>query len=312
MKKILISKNGYNCKANLGSYTTQTLGKLTAEELKSEYKKRGYSAIAFSDYDTVINNISIADNDFLPITSYKTSIENYHFTLYSKTPDNTRVEIPQGNFGDIQDKVNAFIDAANQKGYLVCIDHPAKSMQTYADFDKLTGYFGIAVTDYASVVEGHIEDNNHIVDRILRGGNKVHIMAADSNRNEYSFDHPHSDSFGAFAMINAKSNDYGDVLTAIENGEFYVSTGPTIQEVSVEGIKVKVKCSPVKYIRLLNAGRDAVMMIAIAPEGEYITEAEFEVTDKKYCGGYVRVDVRDEYGDFADSQVYYLDDILGE
>ena len=312
MKKILISENGYKCKANLGSYTNKSLGKLTADELKTEYKKRGYSVIAISDYESITDCTGIADKDFLPITSYKTSIENYHFTLYSKTPHNTAVEIPQGDFLDIQDKINAFICAANQKGYLVCIDHPAKSMQTFADYDKLSGYFGIAVTDYASVVEGHIEENNHIVDRILRSGNKVHIMAADSNRNQYPIDHPHSDSFGAFAMINADSNNYNDVLAAIEKGEFYVSTGPTIREVSVEGIKVKVKCSPVKYIRLLNAGRDAVMMIAIAPEGEYITEAEFEVTDKKYCGGYVRVDIRDEYGDFADSQCYYLDEILGE
>ncbi len=312
MKKILISKNGYKFKANLGSYTIDSLGKLTAEELKNVYKKQGYSVLAYSDVDKVIDRTILSDKDFLPLTSYKTSIENYHFTLYSRIPDNAVVEMPKGDFENIQDRVNAFIKAANAEGYIVCIDHPAKSMQTFADYDTLTDYFAIEVTDYASVVEGHIEDNNHILDRILRSGNKVRIMAADSNRNEFPFDHPHSDSFGAFAMINAEALTYSDVFSAIEKGEFYVSTGPTFEEVSVEGIKVKVKCSPVKYIRLLNAGRDAVMMVAIAPEGEYITEAEFEVSDRDYCGNYVRVDIRDQYGDFADSQAYYIDEILGE
>ena len=71
--------------------------------------------------------------------------------------------------------------------------------------------------------------------------------------------------------------------------------------------KVYIKCSPVRSIRLLNEGRDAP--VRIAPAGETITEAVFDV-DPGFCGRYVRVDIRDEHGMFADTRAFTMDELF--
>lgn len=307
--KYLLEKDKYRYKANLGCYSTVSFGHLSPEEIKKEYINKGYSIVAYSEENILSSQSKLSDSEFLALLSYKTSIENYHFTLYSKTQGSTDMaDKPYG--ANIKERVNEFILNAKNMGFLVCIDHPAKSMQTYHDYDGVSGYFALEIADYSSLVEGHIEDNNHIYDRILRNSTlPVFPLAYDSNRNIYPLDSVRKDSFGAFTMIASEDLSYCSVIDALENGKFYSSTGPTFEEIWLDGNTIHIECSPVRSIRLLNEGRDAP--IAIAPEGELITEAEFEI-DKDAFGKLIRVDIRDKNGNFANTVPYYFEDILGE
>ena len=56
MRKILISKDLNSYKANLHCHSTYSDGKLTVKTLRDEYKKRGYSIIAFSDHHVLENH----------------------------------------------------------------------------------------------------------------------------------------------------------------------------------------------------------------------------------------------------------------
>lgn len=307
--RYLIRSDKTKFKANLGCFSTFSQGKLTPEQIKQAYRDKGYSIVAFSETDGICSQKQLKDETFLPITAYKTAIENYNFVLYSRNEDNAqKVGLPAD--GDIKERVNAFLSAADKSGFLVCIAHPAKSMQTFHDYDGVSGFFAIELADYASLVEGHIEDNNHVYDRILRASQEpVYPLAFDSNKNQYAFDDAKCDSFGAFTMIYAEKLEYEHIISALESGNFYCSTGPIFEEVYVEENKIHIKCSPVKAIRLLNEGRDAP--IAIAPEGELITEATFEMIPET-LGRLVRIDIRDENGNFADTVPFYFNDILGE
>ena len=201
--------------------------------------------------------------------------------------------------------VNAFIYRAVEGGWLVSLCHPAKSMLTYSEYSSLRGIFAIEIANYSSQKQGHIEDNNHLYDRMLRSGiSPLYPLAVDGNRNSVGFDHPQNDSFGAFTMINPDT----DILTALRKGNFYASTGPLIDEVYYEEGKIHIKCSPVRSIRLLNEGRDAP--VAIAPKGETITEAVFDL-DPGFCGSFIRVDIRDEKGRFADTIAFATDFVTG-
>ncbi len=307
--RYLISNDKPKFKANLGCFSTFSQGKLTPEQIKQVYREKGYSIVAFSETDAIFSQKQLKDETFLPITAYKTSIENYNFVLYSKNETNVEsVALP--NNGGIKERINEFLSMADKSGFLVCMAHPAKSMQTYHDYDGVSGYFALEIADYSSLVEGHIEDNNHIYDRVLRNSaSPVFPLAFDSNRNIYPIDSARNDSFGAFTMIAAEDLSYSSVIDALEKGEFYSSTGPIFKEIRLEGNIIHIECSPVRSIRLLNEGRDAP--IAIAPEGELITEAEFEI-DKDAFGKLIRVDIRDKNGNFANTIPYYFEDILGE
>lgn len=309
MKKYLINGEKNKYKANLGCYTNLSLGRLSPEELKQYYKAEGYSIIAFSDFNALQSHTKLNDEEFLTITAYKTAIKNYHFTLYSKTENNPPiVSIPCDE--NLKQQVNTFISNADKSGFMVCIDHPTKSMQCFHDYDGITGYFALEITDFSSMTDGYIEDNNHIYDRILRNSiDHVYPLACDGNRNKYPFDSPRNDSFGAFTVICAENLNYCEIIKALEGGSFYASTGPTFEEVYMENNKVYIKCSPVRSIRLLNEGRDAP--VAIAPDGELINQAEFEI-DPDFSGRFVRVDIRDEHGNFANTVPFYLNCLKGE
>ncbi len=304
MKIYLLPKNFNIYKANLGCLTSLSKGKLTPKELKEAYKSQGYSIVAFSDFEHLESHTELCDKDFLAVTAYKTAIENYCFTLYSQTEYNKAVSTPQIK-EDIQKTVNEFISKANQNNFLVCINHPAKSQQTFSDYSALSGYFALEIANYSSLVEGFIEDNNHIYDRVLRhSGEPVFPIACDGNRNTFPLESTKNDSFGAFTMIFAENLCYDNIISALKNGDFYSSTGPQFEEVYMEDNKIHIKCSPVHSIRLLNEGRDAP--IVIAPEGETLTEAVFDI-DPDFMGRFIRVDIRDDQGNFADTVPYYLD-----
>ncbi|MBQ8510884.1 MAG: PHP domain-containing protein [Clostridia bacterium] len=350
MRKYLLPETGTYYKANLHCHTTMSDGRLTPEEIKRAYMDKGYSIVAYTDHEFIFTHHDLAEENFLPITAYEAAfnepangrdfnfIQTYHLNLYAKDKNNTRMVMPNEStlrawnkragrdenylldtFSEFfpaeysQDYINRFVAEANRAGFLVCLNHPGWSMQTYHDYDRLNGLeneglFAMELSNYSCVVAGYIEDSNHIYDRMLRGGcRKLYASAADDNHNRHPMDSPRCDSFGGFTMIKAEKLDYDRIMQALEKGDFYASTGPLFEDVYYEDGKVYVKCSPVRSIRLLNEGRDAP--VAIAPAGELLTEAVFDV-DPAFVGRYVRVDIRDAEGNFADTRAYFLDELI--
>ena len=302
MKKYILPKNLKNFKANLSAFSALSIGSLSPLKLKEAYFSKGYSVLALSDFERLESHKELCDDDFIFLTAYNTNIGNYSFTLFSKTQENDKISLPQNN---TKKELNEFIENANKNGYLVSVSHPAKSMQTFSDFSGLSGYFALEIANFSSLTEGYLEDNNHIYDRVLRNSKStVFPLACDGNKNEFSFDNPNNDSFGAFTVIYAESLTYENVIAALENGDFYSSTGPEFNEIYIEDNKIHISCSPVRSIRLLNEGRDAP--IVIAPKGETITEAVFEL-DQSFMGRFIRVDIRDNEGNFADTVPYYFE-----
>ena len=74
MKILLDEKKGY-LKANMHCHTTCSDGRLTPEEIKEEYKKMGYSVVAFTDHEHVIDQSHLTDDSFLAITGCEVAIK---------------------------------------------------------------------------------------------------------------------------------------------------------------------------------------------------------------------------------------------
>ena len=90
-------------------------------------------------------------------------------------------------------------------------------------------------------------------------------------------------------------------MTALENGDFYASTGCEIFSITEDNGIVKVETSPAKKITLLTKTRRVGSVIAA--EGETITSAEFKLNE---TDGYFRIRVEDACGKKAWSQAYDL------
>ena len=93
--ELLPERKGY--KANLHCHTTDSDGCLTPEQMKEEYKKRGYSVLAYTDHAYMRDRTALSDENFVAISGYEHHVEppmqngkhvkQYHWNFYSPRPD---------------------------------------------------------------------------------------------------------------------------------------------------------------------------------------------------------------------------------
>ena len=106
-------------------------------------------------------------------------------------------------------------------------------------------------------------------------------------------------------MIKAEKLEYGAIIDALDNGNFYASEGPEIKELYYEDGKVYVKCSEAVEITCTKGIRK--MGIVKMKDGKPCTEANFPVADGEI---YFRITVTDANGKHATTNAYFLDEIM--
>lgn len=333
MKHVLIDKGLNFYKANLHCHTTLSDGRLTREEVKDAYKERGYSIVAFTDHEHLIDNSYLNDESFLAITSAELAIKEYpkqstlvnrkmkvcHLNVLSPDPryditpcyssvydhyindENRNLIKFEKEFkrAHTTKGINKIIRKANEKGFLVSFNHPSWSLENATDYVGLEGLWAVEIYNHGVVTAGGMADE-HAFDDLLRAGKKVYCVCADDNHNTQPLDSARSDSFGGFTVVNCDKLDYESVFASLKNGYFYASTGPEIKELVYEDGKVKFECSEVKKVRLVTEGRRTASLLDNA-----ITEGEFEI---KEADGYFRLCFEDKDGKCAYTQAYELCD----
>jgi len=330
MKEYLLPNEGSFYKANLHCHSTCSDGRLTPEELKEIYKANGYSVLAYSDHNVLVDHSDLDDEDFLTFTSCEYDINKkgekgpaylpcYHLNVYPPHQHHTALPcfnpkyvwgkrtdlrdaqqyIGEPDFQRDYENINDMIAEFNKQGFIVMGNHPTWSVQTLDDFRHVKGLFALEMYNHGCYVEGYDEFNGHIYDDLLRQGTKLWCTATDDNHNGHPADAPKWDSCGGFTMIKAKELTYGAILEALKNGHFYASTGPEIKELYIEDSKLYVKTSPAARIRVTTAARQARV---VYPEQGQDTLCEAVIDLSRVYPGYIRITVEDGKGHYAWSQ----------
>ncbi len=336
--KVLLDKNKPFFKANLHSHSTNSDGKYPVEVLKEEYKKRGYSIVAFTDHEHLIDNSYLDDENFLTITSCEVAIKEFenlstlvkhdmrvcHLNFYSPSQNYTvtpcyssvydhyvteRLKPLIKHDGEYKRNysaqgINEIIRIATEKGFLVSYNHPTWSLETATDYLAYENLFAVEVYNHSCANSGRLDDE-HAFDDILRSGKKIYCTCADDNHNLKGINTLYDDSFGGWVQINADKLDYATIFNALKNGDFYSSTGPEIYSLTVDGDKIKIQTSPCAKIYLTNKSRRT--QFVLANDGETITSAEFSLN---MVDEFFRIRVIDGKGKKALTQAYYKNELL--
>ena len=335
MKKLIDSaKKQY--KANLHCHSTCSDGRLTPEQLKTEYKKRGYSVLAITDHEHLVEHHDLTDEDFLLLTAYEMFVftlpsdhnENStsHLCLYSKTPHNkmlyfspefvynryiTKEEYPVQCYAEKETRehsvafVQQLVKDAIDAGYLVSHCHPTWSFEDQDFADAFDGCFAMELYNHSSYTGGFFEYNQHYYDYQLGKGRPMGVLAVDDNHDFSPIGHPHNDSFGGMTYILADRLDYASILEALERKNCYASTGPLIYGLSSEKGLLKVSTSEAERICFVTNTRHRG--IVIAGEGESVSTAEFQLGETDQ---WVRVEVVDKFGKRAFSRAFFRDELI--
>lgn len=313
----LLPENGRYFKANLHSHTTISDGKWTPEELKAQYKTRGYSVVAVSDHNRFVRYPGLCDDDFFALPAFEADISRvedveslgwrrvrtWHFNFFAEHEGVTEEDVvPKPASYDDVEGINAYIAQMRENGFLCSYNHPYWSLQTSADFTALRGLFAMEIYNHGCEKDGLYGYAPQAYDEMLRAGRRLCCLATDDNHNRVGPNDPYSDSFGGFTMLCCQSLNHAGVMDALKQGRFYASQGPEIKALWVEGDQVTVRTSPAKKIYLGTEGRDCQYMIA--PAGQTIEQAGFTL---KGGEAFFRVTVKDGEGRFANTNAYFTD-----
>ena len=341
MKKYLLPKEGNFYKSNLHIHTNISDGKMSVEEVKNEYQKRGYSIVAFTDHEVMLPHKELNDENFLAITSVEhvidmptptrafSNLKTMHINLYSPellnnySPIFSEIhmwlehskqyltdEMKRANYKRCYstENINHMLRTANEYGFLVSFNHPVWSLTNYSDYCGLNGFWGVEVFNNTAVNWGQVETVIPF-DDLLRQGKRVVPLATDDS-------HSLQDCFGGFNMIKAKDLSYNSVFDAMKKGDLYASTGPEIYELYIEDGVVHISCSPAMQILLTSDRRYAICKRA---EGEPLTGATFdiknfieenkEIMSKTNQQPYIRITIKDATGNNAYTRAYFYDEL---
>lgn len=334
MKKYLLDGKKPYYKANLHSHTVISDGTKTPEELKQMYLQQGYSIVAYTDHNILLDHSDLCDENFLALNGYEVDIteekdyafdgkKTCHLCLVALRPDNLtqvcyhrskylfanapqyrhliRFDASRPDFVReyTPDCINRIIVEGRAGGFFVTYNHPTWSLETLQEYGAYKGMNAMEIFNNSSFVGGFAEYNEREYDDILRGGERIFCIAADDNHNY------ESDSFGGFTMINAEALKYEAVGDALENGAFYASQGPMIHELWFEDGKMGIRCSDAERIVLSTGIRRAETAY---PDGNGpLNGAVFHVQPNDR---YVRITVTDAAGFHANTRAYFVDDLI--
>ena len=335
MKRFLISPGKNQYKANLHCHSTLSDGNRTPEELKAMYKEHGYDILAITDHCHPKSHASLSDRDFLMLTGYEAYIREsggkfdkfkreIHLNLFAKNPyDETLVcydkryikYIPENELlrmkkvGDAAPReysveyINKFIKTARDNGYLVAYNHPYWSLEDVADILSYENLWSIELRNTGSYIFNNLENGEMLYDAMLRRGMRLGVNAGDDNHNKHFVGDPMCDSFGWYTVILADRLEYSEIISAMEKKDCYVSNGPEIKELLVEGSTAVLECSPAEAVFMYDGSKQPVTVRL--PKGETRTRFELPIRDR---AEHIRVSVYDAEGKAANSRGFFRDE----
>lgn len=298
--KHLLPKVSQYYKAALHVHTTVSDGRLTPEEVKAAYQQRGFQIVAYTDHEVCIPHPELADGSFLPLTAYELAFnpkgeekflrKTYHLCFIAKDPANRwQVCDPAyvvGNSGKYigqvvcdgfedrdysLEQVNDAIARANAHGFLVAYNHPTWSLQDYTDYAGLKGLWAMEVYNNHCLRVGFDDNNSHVYQDLLNLGNHLYPLATDDFHRAETPDW----IAGGWVMVGAEKLEYSSVIHALEAGDFYASTGPTIHNLTLDGSILHFDCTDAQSVMLFTHSRHAKEWKAEA--GTYLQNGTFDL-----------------------------------
>jgi len=252
-------------KGNLHLHSTASDGGKTFAELAEMYAGAGYDFLARADHWVASN--AAADTERYPLL-WLDGVEldgcdhggsRYHVVCLGTFREMDR---PMG--------LVAAMEAARAQGGLIILAHPHWTGNSLDDALRW-GFHGVEVY-------------NHVCHWLNgKGGGMVHWTAAldrDPRTLALAVDDAHVKPEhpgwnGGWIVVNAPEKSREAIMAAITAGNFYSSCGPEIHALEFADGRVRVRCSPVRFIRL--AGPRSFGRRTGSFNGELLTEASLEL-----------------------------------
>ncbi|MBD9594839.1 MULTISPECIES: CehA/McbA family metallohydrolase [unclassified Ensifer] len=289
-------------RGNLHTHSTVSDGKLHAEEVCERYRARGYDFICLSDHFHAAYKFAIADTRAYRTDRFTTIIgaechapatengEAWHILAVGLP-----LEFAKYSEGETGPQVaQRCLDA----GAFVAIPHPEWYALSIADAATIPGAHAVEVYNHTSQVLNGRGGGSYYLDDLLNAGRRINALACDDAHWVVEADR-NRDAFGGWVMVKSEANEPDALVEALKNGHYYSSQGPMIEDISIHGDNIEIKCSAAFQISVV--GR--------ASKNEKISGVDLTSATlpwKKFAGDWARAVVIDASGKIAWSNPFYL------
>ena len=289
-------KPGRWLRVNAHTHTTHSDGAYTPEQAVARYRDAlGYHALAITDHRTAtpLDGLAEPGGDFslipgIEIDAIDPKTGLYHLVALGVTADQ--------DFGQ-ETPLQEAVDWIIARSGVAIFAHPYWTGQRHHALTAVEGVAGVEVFNHVALMDNGKACSLSHWDALLEEGRRVWGVACDDTH----FKPRYGYGGGGWIMVRAEANTPAAILAAIRVGDFYASTGPSIDDVQLNGRVIWVKCSPAT--RIAFTGQSWRGAVVRPPAGQVtLTEAEYTITEEQF----IRITVTDAAGGMAWSQPVFL------
>lgn len=349
MKKYLLPENVNWYRANLHCHSTISDGQLSPAEIKDAYKAKGYSIVAYTDHEILLDHSDLNDEGFLALTSSEYSIgeaqttyfpdplgaENngwqrrrtIHMNIFSKDPHNEFQ--PAANDGTI-----AYVQNGKYTGQGKCDGYVREyTIESINETIRRCNEAGFLVqynhpvwslNDEALYLNlkglWSLEILNYATERITGReycpyiydemvASGMYDLKCSMGDDNHNRGRSLAHSFGGSTMIGAKELEYSQIIEAMEKGHIYCTSGQDNPPL-INALYVEDN-----VIKVDCSPAQSVFLNGFARTYRVVeSENGEDITHAEFKldpnDVYFRITVRDKYGNNAHTHTYFVKDYL--
>lgn len=274
-------------KGSLHIHSTRSDGSRAPDEVIAWYQSNGFHFVALTDHNVLSSSQEPADGFLVlggvEIDGVDPQTGMFHFVGLGLRENPILDPVARTSMQEAQNRLLA-------AGGLVIIAHPYWSGQMSKDLLNLDGCTGLEIYNGGCEVEDAKGYSLVHWDDLLAAGRRLWGLAVDDSHWHYGS----QDAGLGWIWVRSGTLSQEAILTAIDLGHFFSSTGPRIEDLRVEGQDVLVRCSPCVAVDFIGSGRHSHRVIA--QPGDYLTQVEYRLSDHQQ---YLRVACQDQEGGWA-------------
>jgi predicted metal-dependent phosphoesterase TrpH len=228
-------------KGNTHTHTTNSDGDTSPEEVARWYKSRKYDFLVLSDHNVFTNPATLAslmDSTFLLIPGEEVTTSFQKAAVHVNALDISRV-IAAPRDSTLLGTVQKTVDAIRADRAVPHINHPnfLWSLDTATLFrvknDRLLEIFNGHPTVH-NIGGGDWPSMEVAWDAILTRGKKIYGIAVDDAHHfQGEFAKSRANPGRGWVAVRARALEAREIVTALDEGRFYASTGPVVAEIAV-------------------------------------------------------------------------------
>ncbi len=295
-------------RGNLHTHSTLSDGKLSPEQVVERYKAAGYDFLVLSDHFVKVFDWPVADTRGFRSDTFTTIL-------------GAELHAPKTNAGELwhilatglpldfapageNETGPEIAQRAVEAGAFVSIAHPQWSQLDIDDGLSIDCAHAVEIYNHGCGVECARGGGWYLLDQLCNLGHRLTAIATDDTH----FTYGDLDAFGGWVNVKTESLDPDSLLLALKVGHFYASQGPQFHNIELNGTKLKVDCSPVDSIIVVNGTSRTTGRF-----GKAITACELDLKDLEKgwllekLSPWFRVVITDGQGKCAWTNPYWLE-----